>query len=228
MRRTLLALVPLLLVGPLSAQGFEGTIAMRMTMTGNAEPITTTMYIKGAVMGMAMTLPSSAGPLAGQQARMVLNRNTMKMTTLLPAPPGVPLPPGSKGMKMVTTIPNDADDETTDMTVKKLGTSQTIAGLKCDDYQTTSGDDVMNMCMTEQLGRFTLPTAGMGRSAPAWAHAFGDRPVFPLKVWSTTDGKGVAMEVTSVTRGAVPAEMIDDSAAGYVDMSAMMGGAGRN
>ncbi|MCA9721137.1 MAG: hypothetical protein KC489_01815, partial [Gemmatimonadetes bacterium] len=54
--------------------------------------------------------------------------------------------------------------------------------------------------------------------------AFGDKPMFPLKVWGTSGGSAAEMLVTSVTPGSVPAPMLDDSAEGYVDMSAMMGG----
>jgi len=227
MRRTLSVLLPMLLTLPLGAQGFEGTINMRMTSAETSEPINTTMHIKGDVMAMVMTLPASAGPLANMEARMVLDQGARKMTMLLPMPPGMPAMPGATGMKIVTDlskVPAGAD-HATETTVKSLGTSQTIAGMACNDYQVTSGHDVTNMCVTDKLGRFTLPNSGMGAPQPAWAKAFGDKPMFPLKVWTTTDGNSVAMEVISVTRGAAPAGVFDTSPAGYQDMSAMMGGA---
>ncbi|HET9064904.1 MAG TPA: DUF4412 domain-containing protein [Gemmatimonadales bacterium] len=226
MRRTLSALLPLLLTLPLGAQGFEGTLNMRMTSAGTSEPITTTMHIKGDVMAMVMTLPASAGPMAGMEARMVLDQGARKMTMLMPMPAGMPAMPGAKGMKIVTDL-SKMESESAKLpepTLKKLGTSQTVAGMACDDYQVTSGQDVTNMCVTDKLGRFTLPSGGVGSQPPAWARAFGNKPMFPLKVWTTTDGNSVAMEVLSVKRGAAPAGVFDVSPAGYQDMSAMMGG----
>lgn len=230
MRRTLSALLPVLLALPIAAQSFEGTITMRMTSEGTPEPITTTMHIKGDVMAMVMELPGSAGPMAGMEARMVLDQGSRKMTMLMPMPPGMPAMPGAKGMKIVTDLSKlDADGaKEPEATVTKLGTSQTIAGMPCDDYQTTSADgETTNMCITDKLGRFAMPRGSMGPPPPAWVRAFGDKPMFPLKVWTTTSGNSVAMEVTGIKRGAAPAGVFDTSPAGYRDMSAMMGGMGR-
>ncbi len=229
MRRTLSALLPLFLALPLGAQGFEGTINMRMTTPQSPDPITTTMHIKGNMMAMVMNLPTTAGPMAGMEARMILDQSAKKMTMLMPMPPGMPAMPGAKGMKIVTDltkVQGDAD-KVPEVAVKKLGTSQTIAGMSCDDYQTTSGSETMNMCITDKLGRFTMPSTGAGGGSPSWTRAFGDKPMFPLKVWTNTTGHSVAMEVTSVKRGTVPAEVFDTSPEGYRDMSAMMGGMGR-
>lgn len=232
MRHATLLLTPLLLAAPLGAQGFEGTIAMRLS-GGQGESMDATMYTKGDRMAMVVKLPASAGPMAGKEMRSIMNHATGKVTVLLPAVPGMPLPPGSKGMKMTTdmmTGPMAKQGEEADFTARKLGTSQTIAGYSCDDYEVTSAGEVMNICVTDRLGRFTMPGTGMpGRQQPppAWARAFGDKPMFPLKVWGTSGGSAAEMLVTSVTPGSVPAPMLDDSAEGYVDMSAMMGGAMR-
>lgn len=230
MRRTLSALLPIFLALPLGAQAFEGTINMRMTSQESPDPITTTMHIKGDLMAMVMTFPASAGPMAGIEARMILDQGAKKMTMLMPMPPGIPAMPGAKGMKIVTDLTKAQAEaaKAPEPTVTKLGTSQTIAGMSCDDYQTTSGGETTNMCVTDKLGRFALPSGGVGAPPPpAWARAFGDKPMFPLKVWTTSSGSSVAMEVTSVKRGAVPAEVFNTSPAGYQDMSSMMGGMGR-
>lgn len=229
MRRTLSALLPIFLALPLGAQAFEGTINMRMTSPESPDPIATTMHIKGDLMAMVMTFPASAGPMAGIEARMILDQGAKKMTMLMPMPPGIPAMPGAKGMKIVTDLTKAQAEaaKAPEPTVKKLGTSQTIAGMSCDDYQTTSGGETTNMCVTDKLGRFTMPSSGPRSVPPAWARAFGDKPMFPLKVWTTTSGNSVAMEVTSVKRGTVPADVFDTSPAGYQDMSAMMGGMGR-
>jgi hypothetical protein len=234
MRRTTLLLAPVLLAAPLTAQGFEGTIAMRLS-GGQMGAMDITMHSKGDRSAMVMKMPASAGPMAGSEVRTVINNATHKMTMLLPAMPGMPLPAGSKGMKMtmdMSDIPGAAGAENTDkVAVRKLGTSQTIAGYACDDYEVTADKQVMSMCVTDRLGKFTMPGTGMmGRqqAPPAWARAFGDKPMFPLKVWGNADGTAVQMEVLSVKAGSVPASVLDDSAEGYVDMSAMMGGMRRN
>ena len=84
------------------------------------------------------------------------------------------------------------------------------------------------MCVTTALGRFNLPQmdGGMGRrgggaAPPAWSQAFGNKPVFPLKVWSS-DGK-LAMEVVAIDKGSVPASMFEIPE-GYVDMASMFRG----
>lgn len=233
MRHATLLLAPLLVVLPLGAQGFEGSIAMRLSGGGN-ESMEATMYTKGTRQAMVVKLPASAGPMAGGEMRTVMNHATNKITILLPAVAGMPLPPGSKGMKMVTDMNTGAmgnNGDEADFTVTKLGTTQTVAGFPCEDYAVTSGKDVTNMCVTDRLGRFTMPGTGMmGRQAPppAWARAFGDKPMFPLKVWGSTGGNAVQMEVLSVNEGSVPAAVLDDAPEGYADMSSMMGGMRRN
>jgi hypothetical protein len=142
--------------------------------------------------------------------------------------------PDAKGMKMVIDLSKitaqPAGSAKAD--VKKLGTSQKIAGVSCDDYEITdeNGKSV-KVCVTSSLGRFRMPdlNGGMGRrgggagAQPAWVKAFGDKPAFPLKVW--TDDGNTNIEVTSVDRAPVPASLFEIPD-GYVDMTAMMRGRG--
>jgi hypothetical protein len=222
MRKAALLLVPLL-TAPLAAQDFEGTVTMQMANQG-VGAADVTVSIKGQMAAYAITLPS--GPTAGLTMRMIMNGTTKKITMLMPAMPGMPLPAGSKGIKMVTDIGDAAaaaGKAGADAKVTALGTSQTIAGVKCDDYAVENDGQRMNMCVASSMGSFRMPSMGGpggGQPPPAWARVFGDKPMFPLKVWS--DGEGVAMEVTAITRGSVPAAAFDDNAKGYVDMSAMI------
>ena len=87
----------------------------------------------------------------------------------------------------------------------------------------------MRACIAQSLGHFLFPTTGGGMpgrgggngTSPAWTKAFGKNPGLPLKVWST---KGeVAMEVTSIEKGSVPASMFEIPD-GYVDMASLFGG----
>jgi len=165
--------------------------------------------------------------------RAILDPKTQTVTTLMPMPPGMGAMagmPDAKGMKMIVDLSKVRSDATTSKAdIKKLGTTQKIAGMSCDDYQITdeNGKSV-KACITSSLGRFMLPdmNGGMGRRGggggqPAWAKAFGDRPAFPLKVVS--DDGNTNMKVPSVDRAPVPASLFEIPD-GYVDMSAMMRG----
>lgn len=228
-----LRLLPLLLALPLGAQGFEGTMTMQVGAP-DGTPMEVKYMIKGEKMGMTATAPASAGPLAGAEIRMIIDPSAKTVTMLMPAMAGMAnlLPPDSKGIKMVNPIGGaDAAGGAAAgpaVTYKKLGTSQTIAGLKCDDYESTADGETTRACFASNVGMFTYPSLGggmggrgRGAAAPAWSKGIGQAPGFPLKVW-TTDGK-VAMEVTAIDRSAVPASAFEVPA-GYVDLGAMMGG----
>jgi len=175
--------------------------------------------------------------MAGSEMRMIFDPKTLTATTLLPVSPVMqqsPMFANANGIKMVmelskvsTSMGNGAaTDESVE--IKKLGTTEKIAGFDCDDYEITSSKgQSMRACIAQQLGHFLFPQIGsMGRgtgNAPAWTKAFGTKPGFPLKVWSPNGD--VAMEVTSVERGSVPASMFEIPE-GYIDMSAMMRGRG--
>ena len=227
MPKAALLLVPLLATS-VAAQGFEGTVTMHMDNQGRGAA-DVTVHVKGELAAYAIVLPS--GPTAGMTMRMIMNGPANRITMLLPAAPGMPLPAGAKGIKMVTDLSDlpGNDGREADMKVTPLGTTQVIAGMSCRDFAVESQGQQMNMCVSEEMGQFRMPSlGGPGRQGapPAWAKAFGDKPMFPLKVWS--EKEGVAMEVTSVKRGTVPADAFDENAEGYTDMSAMMGGMRRN
>jgi hypothetical protein len=227
-------LVSLAAAGPLTAQQFEGTVHMKMSGNAqNPEGMAMRTAIKGDQQVTIITLPANAGPMAGQEVRAIMDPKSQTVTTLVPMPAGMGAMagmPDAKGMKMVLDLSKASANAGSKADIKKLGTSQKIAGMSCDDYQITdeNGKSV-KACITASLGRFMLPdmSGGMGRRGgggqPAWAKAFGDRPAFPLKVWSE-DGS-TNLEVTSVDRTPVAASLFEIPA-GYVDMSAMRGRSG--
>ena len=237
MRRTaLILLVQVAAAAPLAAQ-FEGTVNMRVSAGPQNAPMDMKMVSKGDLQATILTMPANTGPMAGMEMRMVFDPKTSTATTLMPLPPGLSQMPAlanAKGIKTVIDLSKMAasngpqSDETID--VKKLATTETVAGVECQDYEITSSKGKsMRACISQSLGHFLFPQMSGpmggrgGASAPAWTKAFGTHPGFPLKVWST-DGE-VAMEVTSIQRGAVPAgifEIPED----YVDMSAMFRGRG--
>jgi hypothetical protein len=235
MHRGLTALlVSAFAASPLAAQ-FEGTISMKMSSQDGSKTdgMTVKIVMKGDKQATIMTMPASAGPMAGLEMRSILDPKTNTVTTLVPLPPSMSAMAGmagAKGFKMVTDLSKVGGSTESDSKaqIKKLGTSEKVAGFDCDDYEITAANgDISRACITQSLGRFVFPqgSGGMGRgaSAPPWAKAFGNRPAFPLKV-VTADGK-VAVEVTSVDKGAVPASTfaIPD---GYTDMGAMGRGRG--
>jgi hypothetical protein len=237
MRRIVaLNLIGVLAATPLAAQ-FEGTVTMKLSTPDRdgASEMNMKIAVKGDRSATIMSLPASAGPMAGMEVRSIYDPKANTMTMLMPMVAGMANIPGmanAKGMKTVVDLSkaqamagtNSSQDN---VDVKKLGTSEKILGMSCDDYEITGKDSQpMRMCVTSALGRFTMPQmgGGMGRGGsvpPAWSRAFGNKPMFPLKVWST-EGK-MAMEVIAIDKGAVPASTFEIPE-GYVDMAGMMGG----
>jgi hypothetical protein len=231
MRRLLPALL-LLGSAPLAAQQWQGSIAMTMTSADQrGESIAMVMHRKGSMLANVMTMPASAGPMAGQEMRMIIDESSRTLTMLTPMMPGMMIPPAmtggkpAKGMKMVSNLGDDLDPNTAAKgSAKPLGTSQTIAGMKCEDYEVTTEGETMQMCLATGIGSFAFANLrGPGSaSVPAWARGLQGK--FPLQIRDKA-GK-FAMNVTKITPGA-PAASLFEVPEGYADMSAMMGGMGR-
>lgn len=223
MRKALLLIAVPLLAAPVAAQEFEGMIAMKMTSKDIPEPMTMKMYLTEGKQAMVMNMPASAGPMAGEEMRMVINPGTGKLTMLMPMPPGMG---GGKGMKMVMdfgSVAAQANESAPEGNVRKLGTSQQVAGLPCDDYEVTSQGEKFKMCVSAAMGHYRFPdmSGGARPEMPGWIKAFGDKPAFPLKVW--TDDGSMQMEVTEIKRGPVDAALLEDNPAGYMPMPGMGG-----
>lgn len=219
MRTTLLLLAtPLLLAAPAAGQDFEGTISMSMTARELGETMRMKLYVTPARQAMVMTMPASAGPMAGQEVRMVVNPATSKMAMFMPAPPG--MPGGGKGIKMVfnfgaAVAQTGAEAEAT---VSALGSTQVVAGMSCEDYEVRTNEGSFRMCVTTAMGQYRFPemTGGSSPQMPGWVKAFGNRPVFPLKI--TADDGSMSAEVTAIEKGPVPAAIVDDNTPGYTEM----------
>jgi len=220
-------MLQVLLALPAAAQ-FEGTISMKVSASGS--DMMMTMSIKGDQQSNVMTLPPSAGPMAGMEARTIIDPTTNTATTMLPLPPGmaqIPILANAKGIKTVLDLSkNTGDAWGSHAQIKKLGTSQRIAGLACDDYEIIPAKGKpLQACVAESLGRFVFPQTGGGMGgranggpAPAWATAFGGKPGFPLRV-TESDGN-VVLEVLSVTRAPVSPGLFEIPD-GYVDMATL-------
>jgi len=222
----MLMVVSLLGVGPMSAQAFEGVISTKLSP--ESDVVEANMSVKGPMMATTVTMPS--GPMAGQEARMIMNNSTGKMTMLLQLPAGmgnIPGMAGGKGIKMVIDVKAEAAKYANEPgELKKLATTQKIAGHSCDDYElVTKGKKSTFMCVTDDLGAFSLPSMGGGRNSPSdWSRILQAKSLFPLKVWTSPDK--ALFEVTAIQRKSIPAStfVIPE---GYNDMSGMMGGMGR-
>ncbi len=235
MRLPLLLTIALAL--PLGAQGFEGTVAMKVIAPEGA--IDMKYAIKGDRMAMTMAMPASAGPMAGMEVRMLMDPAAKTITMLMPLPAGMGgggfLPADTKGIKTVTPIPEATDGAAEgSASLKKSGTSQTVAGMKCDDYEVTDGSTTTKVCLATGLGKFNYPSLGGGfggrgnrgggvNASPGWSKGLGNAPGFPLKV---SDAAGnTVLEVTSLQKGPIGDDVFAVPA-GYVDLQAMMGGRG--
>ena len=215
-RSALLSLLPLLAAAPIAAQQFEGTVLVKTAATGEAKYL-----VKGDKMVIVMQADPSLGALmAGKEMRMIIDRTSMVTTILIPIEMG-PM----KGIKTVIDMKKEAAN-LKPVEVKMLGTTQMLAGYRCEDMSITEGKNVTLMCMTTQLGTFVYPQGGMGRggSGPGWVAALAAHPGFPLKV-TGGDGK-LHFEVTSVLPGRISSDefIIPE---GYQDMSHGIGPGGR-
>src|SRR5215208_1868576 len=107
MRSTALFLLSQLAVAaPLAAQ-FEGTVSMKVSGTGAGGDLTMKMLVKGDQQATLVTMPASAGPMAGMEMRMVYDPKTSMATTLMPIPPGMQQMPAfanAKGLKTVIDL----------------------------------------------------------------------------------------------------------------------------
>jgi hypothetical protein len=216
MRSLILLPAVLLTAAPLAAQGFTGVITMRGNDPSSGTMVESKVYIDGDRSVIVAKMPE--GPMAGQEMRAV-NNPAAGRTTMFITMQGMP---GMKGMKMVIPHQDGAAEGSTNISAKSLGTSQTIAGMRCDDYEVTVDGEKMNMCVTEALGRFQMSAMGAGgRGQAQWTRAFNNRNVFPLKMSTQA---GVAMEVISIERGAVDASLFDENTPGYMNAPGM----GRN
>ena len=198
---------------PLAAQ-FEGSVLVKTQNAhegGKAE-----YFIKGDKVAAKIFMPQGMGQYSGKEGRIIIDGSAMTVTMLMPMEMG-----GMKGIKQVTDLKAIAAKQNP-VVVTEVGTSETIAGYKCDNIQVVDGKNKTVICMTSHLGHFAIQGQMGGRGG--WTSVFVSHPGFPLRV-TEPDGN-VSFEVTEVKPGPVSAEMfvIPD---GYMDMSGMMGGMGR-
>jgi hypothetical protein len=234
-RSTFLLLLALpVLAGRAAAQGFEGTVTLTVATShaGRSTGGTMKTATRGDRTVISMMEGSTAAEMAESEVRTIIDRKANTLTTLTPMPSGISMPPAmtggvnARGFVMVTPLSSmfGIGDGKLDTLpdIRKLGTSQTIAGVRCDDYEIREQRAApMHACMTTALGPFPYPLSGrglMGGGGPtssAWAKALGDKPGFPLKLRS--DDGSITLDVTAIDRTPVPNSAFAVPA-GYVTM----------
>ncbi len=217
-----------------AAQGFQGVVDVRITATG---PNGTTgsgamsFEIKG---NRTLVLTH----MFGQEVHVVNDFSVGTRTVWMPVPPGVEIPAqlqaqgATKGLKFELPLHpppgRGADSGTTapPRRLKPLGTSETIAGAGCRDYEieSNSAGPATRVCLTSSLGQFAFPggpgAPGTASPNPEWSGALGAAG-FPLRVW-TVDGRN-QWEVIRIQRQSVP-DSVFTVPPGYLDMAKLQRG----
>ena len=207
-----LGLAALLLVPTaLPAQrAFEGTITYRITAEGATMEVT--QMTKGSKVRTEMEMPGMPGPMY-----VLMDTEREVMQTVLP----------SMGMYMEMNLKQIADQvpmtpemrETMNQApkIERLGTSDEIAGITCQNYRFTQGDQETEGCIATGMGFFMggagggapgqgSPFAGMGVDFSKLMAEFKDG-MMPLRMRLKQNGNwSTVMEATAVER-----KSLDDS-----------------
>ena len=236
MRFVKLLLPMAVLAAPLAAQGFEGTVSMNIPAADGS--LSTVKYLtKGDQVAVLMTAGASMGPMAGAEMRMIIDVKGGKTTVLIPLTADMATQFGAmgggnmKGIKQVVDLNQVVGRvDTTTPEIKALGTSQTIAGHKCNDFEVTARQEVTRVCLSTDFGSFTFPASGGGfggrgrggSGVPGWTQMLRSHPGYPLKAWTPSHDGKVIFEVTKIEKGSVPASMFEIPE-GFMDLGGMMG-----
>lgn len=187
-----LSLGAALVAGSVSAQGFEGVVTYQITGHGG-QKTELAMTIKGGLIRTDMSGE-------GHQMAMIMDADAQKMTMIMPE------------QKMYMTTDMKAMSErwkgmydSLAPKITSLGTSETIAGRKCENYQVESNGKKTDLCVAKGMGTFMMPRGPMGRgpasdvaalNSEAYGKYFKDG-FFPLRVMDLEE-KRVVMEATRV------------------------------
>jgi hypothetical protein len=210
-----LALGAALCAAPVAAQGFEGVVAYKLSGMRN-DGGEMTMSIKGtrvrtdmanAGHSMVMLLDGQSGVVT-----MVMAEQKMYMTMDM--------------KRMGEQMQDRKHPDHAPPKITPLGTTETIAGRTCENFQVETEGSKAEFCNAKGIGNFMAPNSPMGRGAGSPLQdldnqayrAYFKEGFFPLRV-STYDGgtKKVVMEATRVE-----AKSLDESLfqvpAGFTEM----------
>ncbi len=196
----------LALLAPASSQAqFEGVLTAKM----NSErgPMDVTHSIKGDKMRMDMTMGRMG------DAAMIVDKAAEKSYMLMP----------QRKMYMENDLSGAIAQAQSQSKAdfKWDGTSQTIAGTKCDDATSKEEDGtVMHMCIAKGIA-FHAASGGMGRGAQASAWQRAVQGGFPLKVQREGESQPL-FEVTKLEKKSLGDDLFTPPA-GWQKLSMPMG-----
>lgn len=161
---------------------FEGTITMVMDTTTLSKPATTTYEIKGSKTRFAMpaqgSVPSSVVVVDQAAAKSWLILEDRRTVLALDA---------GKAMSDMMA----AAQVTPSFSVEKTGVMDTVAGLRCEKWEITSGSERISACVLEGLDISGGPVNGEA--------SLSAEKAFPLRAIHT-DANGVVTKHTEVRK----------------------------
>lgn len=191
-------------------RAFEGTVTYRMTAEGMT--MTMTQMTKGSKVRTEMEMPGMPGPMF-----VLMDMEKELMQTVMP----------SMGMYMEMNLKQITDqiEMTPEMResmgqtpeIERLGTSDEIAGIPCQNYRISQGEHQMEGCIATGMGFFMGgagggpaaqggPLAGLGVDFSKLAAEFTGG-MMPLRIRMQENGAwSTVMEATAVER-----KSLDDS-----------------
>jgi len=219
----LLPICALALPWALSAETFEGKVSM--SMTSGAKDATQTMdfSIKEGYMRIDMTTPKgppTAVIMDSKNQQMLILMVQQRMYMVQPIPqPGAAQSPAPSANAAHTSL-------------QETGVKETILGYECTKYVVARAEGTAEIWVTDQLGSFMGLYHGGGpghrpQEAQAWEGALKGKNFFPMRVVTTTNGKGTfRLQVTSVEKTSLP-DSLFAAPDGWrkLDLGALMGGA---
>jgi hypothetical protein len=184
------------LAARLGAQGsFEGVITYQAPATEtNAAPTTVTFSIKGAVS--RIDLSDTKTPFGAPS--VIMDSAAKSVTVLMP----------STKMYMTTTMQGATASNGTapPVTITPLGTTETVAGIKCENYAITNAEHQGTVCAAHGMGTLGIPSGmdalhGMPSNYSEQIRAASKDGFLPLKLTELKDATPhVALIATSVVR----------------------------
>jgi hypothetical protein len=227
--RSLVPLCALLLPCALSAETFEGKVAMTMTMAGSKDgPQSINYSIKEGLMRVDMTGGKISGgfitDFKNKQMTILMPQQQMYMVRPMSDTGGVQRPAGMG--------PSHPAGTASDTTFKDTGDKETILGYVCEKYEVTTAKGTSDIWATDQLGTFGGLSMGGGpggrhsQAAQEWEKVIKGSAFFPLRVVSTEGGsQRFKLEVTSIDKQSLP-DSLFQAPDGWrkLDLGGMMGG----
>lgn len=186
----------------LAQEAFQGSITFQMQMEGMTA--TMTMRSKGAKTRTDMEIPGMPGGIF-----MVMDTDSMVMHSIMPEM-GMYMSMDMKTMmeSAASLLPLDSlRTAMADIKLEAVGSTDTLAGVPCQNYRLDQGQEQTEMCVATGIGSLGGGSTGLEGSIPglgidfsAWAKEFPNG-MLPLRmkllkngIWETT------MEATAIDR----------------------------